>query len=137
MTDTKHPGGLVLQAHHDAELDASEAAAVAAHCERCEGCRSELSELVRMARLLNAAPVPELPHSVWHRVRPGRSREPRLRPALAFAACAAGIALGVLLGPIRLGSEPGNSEATWTENLTVWSGDATSALLAVYQTGRE
>ena len=83
------------------------------------------------------APAPELTRSVWSRVRPGRARESRLRPALAFAACAAGVVLGVLLGPIQFGAEETGVDPAWSETATVWSADATAPLLAVYQTEQE
>ena len=137
MTDTKHPAGHVLQAYHDGELDPSAAAEVAAHCESCEACRAELAELERVSRVLAGAPAPELPRSVWQRVRPDRAAEARFRPGLAIAACAAGIALGVLLGPIPFGEETTETERAWTETATILGGDATASLLDVYQSGLE
>lgn len=137
MNDTKHPAGHVLQAYHDGELDASGSAGVAAHCERCAACRNDLAELAQMADLLAASPAPELPRSVWHRVKPGREPESRLRPVLAFAACAAGIVLGFLVGPVRFVAEEAVAETSWSENVTVWNGEASTSLLAVYQTEQE
>lgn len=137
MSEPKHPDALALQACHDGELDPAAATAIAAHCARCAACRTELEELARVAQLLSASTVPELRRSVFPQVRPGRAREARLRPALGFAACAAGIVLGVLLGPIRFHPEATDSDASWTGSLAVWSGDATSPLLAVYRSGQE
>jgi anti-sigma factor RsiW len=137
MNETKHPAGHVLQAYNDGELDPSAAGEVADHCEHCEVCRSELAELEGMGRLLAGIPAPELPQSVWHSVRPRREREFRLRPALAVAACAAGIIIGVLLGPVRFSAEEAAVETAWSETVTVWSGDVSSSLLGVYQTEQE
>ncbi|MCP4574030.1 MAG: hypothetical protein GY838_16850 [bacterium] len=137
MNETRHPAGHVLQAYHDGELPANEDAAVAAHCEDCPTCRTELEELAAMTGLLAASPTPELPRTVWHRVRPGRAKESRLRPAFGLAACAAGIILGFLVGPIRIAAEESSAESSWSESVTVWSGQASTSLLAVYQTGQE
>jgi anti-sigma factor RsiW len=137
MSNTKHPAGHVLQAYHDGELDPPAATEVAAHCERCATCRTELTELRRLDQLLASAPTPELPRTVWHRVRPGQARETRLKPIFAFTACAAGIILGVLLGPITFSTEETRTDLAWSEVVTVWNGSATSSLLAVYQSRQE
>lgn len=137
MNDMKHPAGHVLQTYHDGELDSSTAMNVSAHCEGCAACRAELAALQRMGQLLADVPAPELPHSVWHRVRPGQARESRFRPAFAIAACAAGIVLGVLLGPIQFSAEETGTDLAWSETVTVWNGDATAPLLAVYESKEE
>ena len=137
MSDTKHPAGHVLQAYHDGELAPATTTDVVTHCERCAACRSELADLERVGQLLAGAPTPELRRTVWHRVRPGRARESRLRPSLALAACAAGVVLGVLLGPIQFSAEETGTELAWSETVTVWNDDATSPLLAVYQSEQE
>lgn len=137
MRGIDHPAGHVLQAFHDGELEASAAADVSAHCEACHVCRAELEELERAEQLLAAYPAPEPPRTVWHRVRPGRERGNRLRPAIGVAACAAGIVLGVLLGPVRFTAEEPGRDSTWAESVTVWNGGASSSLLGVYQTGQD
>ena len=137
MSHRQHPAGHVLQAFHDGELDAATAAEVASHSEHCAQCRNELAELEQVGRLLVDAPAPELPRTVWHRVRPGRPQESRLKPAFGFAACAAGIALGVLLGPIQFNAETTASEMAWSETVTVWDGGASASLLNVYQYEQE
>jgi len=137
MTDSKHPAGHVLQAFHDGELGSSEATSVAAHCEHCEHCQAELADLERMGRMLASDPAPELPRSAWPRVRPGRGRESRLRPVFVFTACAVGIILGILLGPIRFSAEETGTELARSEAVTVWIGGATSSLLSVYQSGQD
>ena len=139
MTAIKHPAGHVLQAFHDGELETSAATGVEAHCKQCEVCRAELADLELAEQLLASVPTPELPRTVWHRVQPGREqeRELRFKPAFGIAACAAGIILGVLLGPIQLSTEKAGSDPAWSETVTLWYGDTTSSLLAVYQTGQE
>ena len=137
MTKLEHPDGLALQAYHDGELEAPAAAVVADHCAKCAVCRAELDELSSVGRLLAEAPAPALRRPVWPRVRPGRAQESRLRPVLGLAACAAGIVAGVLLGPIRFQTEDVDSDVTWTGSMAVWSGNATSPLLAVYQSEQE
>lgn len=137
MNQTKHPAGHVLQAFHDGELDAKETAAVEAHCLQCAACRNELAELEDTARLLAASLAPELTRTVWHRVRPGRAREPRFKPVFAFAAGAAGVILGILLGPIQFGTDGVDTEVAWTETTTIWSGSASTTLLDIYQSGQE
>lgn len=137
MKPTDHPVGHVLQAFHDGELGGNERAAVEAHCERCADCRNELAELKKTAALLASAPAPELPRTVWHRIKPNRSREPRLKPAFAFAAGAAGIALGVLIGPIQTTTTAEDDTMTWSESATFWDGATTAPLLEVFPTGQD
>lgn len=137
MRNHEHPAGHILQAFQDGELDPGLATEVATHCEQCGDCRKELADLERTVQLLKASPAPELPRTVWHRVRPGRAKETRFKPALAFAAGAVGVVLGVLLGPIPSGTDQAVDDLTWSENVTIWNGDATSSLLGVYQTGQD
>lgn len=137
MTDSKHPAGHVLQAFHDGELDQILAAEVEEHCGQCETCRAELAELELTVQFLAGSPAPELPRTVWHRVKPGRRSEPRFKPVFGLVAGAAGIVLGILLGPIQTGSETATNELAWSESVTVWTGSETSPLLAVYQTRQE
>lgn len=140
MNDSNHPAGHVLQAYHDGELDATAAADVSAHCKDCATCRAELAELDDVGRMLAGAPTPELPRSVWPRVRPERQRESRLRPTFvlaSIAACAAGIVMGILWGPIQFSAEETGTDLAWSETVTVWNGDATSPLLAVYESKEE
>lgn len=137
MTDSKHPAGHMLLAFHDGELDQVLAAEVEEHCGQCEICRAELAELELTEKMLARSPAPELPRTVWHRVKPGRRSEPRFKPVFGLVAGAAGIVLGILLGPIQTGSESATNELAWSENVTVWSASATSPLLAVHQTGQE
>lgn len=137
MTATKHPAGHVLQAFFDDELSPTDAAGVADHCRNCEHCQTELTDLEQMGRLLAGAAVPELPRTVWHRVRPGRAPETRFKPVFAFAACAVGIVLGVLLGPIQFSAEQTGTELAWSETATIWNTSSTSSLLNVYQVDQE
>lgn len=137
MTDSKHPAGHVLQAFHDGELGQILAAEVEEHCGQCKTCRAELAELELTVQFLAGSPAPELPRTVWHRVKPGRRSEPRFKPVFGLVAGAAGIVLGILLGPIQTGSETATNELAWSESVTVWTGSATSPLLGVYQTGQE
>ncbi len=137
MSGSKHPAGHVLQAYHDGELDVPNSTEVAAHCEQCAACRAELGELAGIAAMLAKAPAPELPRTVWHRVKPGRAQESRLRPTLALAACAAGMAIGVLLGPIQLKTEKVITDQTWSTSVAVWNSSTTSSLLSVYQSGQD
>jgi anti-sigma factor RsiW len=137
MSNTKHPAGHILQAFHDKELDQPAAAEVKAHCGLCDECRSELAELGRMSTLLSGAPAPELPRTVWHRVRPGRPQESRLKPVFGFAAGAAGIVLGILLGPIDFNAETTGTDLAWSENVTVWDNGASTSLLNVFQYEQE
>lgn len=137
MSDTKHPGGLVLQAHHDGELSPPFAAEVVDHCENCAVCRADLAELERVRRLLEGAPARELARTVWPRVRPNRRRANRLRPAFAFAATAAGVVVGILAGPIRFSGEEAVGDLAWAETVTVWNGGETSSLLAVYRADQD
>ncbi|MBK7701782.1 MAG: hypothetical protein IPI34_02245 [bacterium] len=137
MSGTDHPTGDVLQAYRDGELEPSAAAGVAAHCGRCEACRSELSDLERVVRLLTDVRTPELPRPVWPRVRPGQVREPGFRPVFGVTACAIGVVLGILIGPVQFDSEATSAAPAASGTVAVWNGSATSPLLAVYLNGRE
>ncbi len=133
MTESTHPAGHILQAFHDGELDSSLVVGVESHCEKCKACQAELAELEAMELLLAASPAPELPRTVWHRVRPGRPSEPRLKPAFGIAACAVGIILGLLLGPVQFSAEKVGTDLALSETVDLWDGGATSPLLAVFQ----
>ncbi len=137
MSKAKHPAGPVLQAYHDDELDPVTAAELASHCERCETCRAELAELQRLSGILASTPAPKLARAVWPRVQPGERHGSRFRPAYAIAACAAGILLGVLLGPVRFGEKQAGNELAWMETVTLWDSAASSSLLGVYQSGQD
>lgn len=137
MTGEKHPAGHVLQAYFDGELDAAAVAEVKTHCEQCPACEAELADLGRINRMLAAVPTPELPRSVWRRVRPGSRQEPRFKPAFGFAACAAGIVLGIVLGPVQFGADKANTPVTWSETVTIWDGGASTSLLGVYQSAQD
>ncbi len=134
MTDSTHPAGHILQAFHDGELDSTLVAEVEAHYEKCEACRAELADLERMEQMLAASPAPELPRTVWHRVRPGRPSEPRFKPAFGLAAGAVGVILGLLLGPVQFNAEKAGTDLALSETVDLWDGGTTSPLLAVYQT---
>ncbi len=138
MKEFKHPAGPILQAYHDEELDASTAAQVTAHCEKCADCRAELDDLKRLSLLLTGASAPELPRTVWHRVRPGRPQPSRLKPAFGLAACALGIVLGILMGPIQFSAQnQADTQLAWSETATIWDSGASADLLGVYQTFQE
>jgi anti-sigma factor RsiW len=136
MTESTHPAGHILQAFHDGELDSTIRASVETHCQECESCRMELADLERMGQLLAASSAPELPRTIWHRVRPGRAEEPRFKPAFGIAACAVGIVLGLLLGPVQFNAETSETDLALSETVDLWDGGATSPLLAVFQTGQ-
>lgn len=137
MSDAKHPAGHELQAFHDSELDATRSAQIAAHCRQCASCRAELADLERVGDILAAAAVPEMPRTIWHRVKPERKQASRLRPSLAFVACAAGVALGVLIGPIRVDTEVANTDLAWTESVAVWNASVSTSLLTAYQSEQD
>ncbi len=134
MTPKNHPEGHVLQAFFDGELKSAVAEEVSAHCQECETCQEELENLRQMSGLLQKSPTPELPRTVWHRVKPTRDTQPRFKPVFGLAACVAGIALGFLLGPIQTDQDTSSNDLAWSENVTVWDTGATSSLLGVYQT---
>lgn len=134
MTHSKHPAGHILQAFHDGELSPAETTSTVSHCNQCPSCQKVLADLDQLGQLLSSVPEPELPRSVWHHVNPKQKRESRLKPVFAFTACAAGIALGILLGPIQTTSENTTTDLAWSETVSVWNDNATSSLLSVYQT---
>ena len=141
MSQAKHPAGPVLLAYHHGEMDASEAAKIAVHCEECAACRTELDELKSVNLFLAKGPTPELPRTVWHRVRPGRNqsaRTSRLQAAFVLAACAAGIVFGILIGPIQFSAESQtDKQLAWSETVTIWDSGASATLLSVYQTAED
>nr|MEE4267719.1 zf-HC2 domain-containing protein [Candidatus Krumholzibacteria bacterium] len=133
MTLNSHPEGEILQAYHDGELPAAEAAEVRAHCEQCEVCRSQLADLKMMNSILGCLEAPAMSGSVWPRIQASEGRSPAIKPSWGLVACAAGIALGFLLGPVQSGQENAATSLAWSENVTVWNTDATSSLLGVFQ----
>ncbi len=137
MTENNHPTRFQLQAFHDGELEQPLIAELSAHCESCQICRAELAGLNQVEQLLTATETPELPGSIWQRVRPQKDHEKGLKPVFAYAACVAGIILGVLLGPIQSDAEEADKDSMWAAPTSVWDKRATSSLLAVYQSGQE
>jgi anti-sigma factor RsiW len=137
MSKSDHPAGHVLQAFHDGELKQAPADEVGKHLQECELCRAELADLRRVADILQSAPTPEPSGRTWARMQPENRVESRLSPAFVLAACAAGIVLGVLLGPHRFGPDETGTDSAWSETVTVWNGSSTSSLLSVYQTAAE
>lgn len=141
MSDRPHPAGETLLAFHDGELDKAAAAEVSKHCEDCSDCRRELAELEQVGQLLASSPTPELPRTVWHRVRPGQTNErvneskPRL--GLGIAACAAGILVGVLLGPVQFEKVEAETSVAWSESANLWNSDESSSLLNVFNYTQE
>lgn len=133
MPSERHPDGLELQAYFDGELDPAQARAVQAHCETCPECRTELGALSEVSALLLSTPAPELPRPIWGEVRPMGEAEFRFKPLWGAAACAAGIALGVLIGPTSVLTGGDAAETEWTQTSSLWSGETTSSLLGVYE----
>lgn len=136
MKHSTHPAGHILQAYHDGELDLSLVAEVKAHCQECQACQSELADLEQVAQLLAASTAPELPRTVWHRVRPGRPSETRFKPIFGLAAGAVGIVLGLLLGPVQFDLEKAGGDLAQAETVDLWDAGTTSPLLAVFQSGQ-
>ncbi len=138
MTETIHPAGHELQAYHDGELAPDAAARIAAHCEGCVACRAELTDLERVVSLIAGIDAPEMPRSVWPDVAAAQRREyARLGPAFGFAAaaaCAAGIVIGVLLGPVQFSAETASQDVAWTGPSSLLAGGDDASLLDVYRT---
>ncbi len=137
MSNSKHPAGDLLQAFHDGELDLSKAAEIENHCRQCASCTAELTELSRMDHLITSVQAPELPHTVWPQVKPASADESRLRIPLTIAACAAGLAVGILLGPIQLHTSKTISDSIGSQSVTLWDSGTTSSLISVHQSGLE
>jgi len=137
MSHSKHPEGHLLQAYHDGELDKTIADGIATHCRQCATCKTELDELNRMDQMFASVQAPELPGSVWQQVKPDQSREPRFQKPLTIAACAAGLAVGILLGPIQFDTQNNVSESEFSQSVSLWNEPPTSSLLTVYQSGQE
>ena len=133
MTMNSHPEGQILQAYHDGELTAAEGAEVRAHCEVCAECRSQLADLEMMNSLLGRVEAPVMSGSVWPRIQASEDRSIAIKPAWGLVACAAGIVLGFLLGPLQSSQDNAVTNLAWSENVTVWNTDATSSLLGVFQ----
>ncbi len=136
MTPSEHPTGPELQACHDGELEDTRSARIRAHCASCAACRGELEALASVAALLAADPDRAPVRPLWNAVRPG-SRGPvplgRMGWGLGLAACAAGIAAGLVFGPVDQATTAATAKSGWTETMTIWNGQATSPLLAVFE----
>jgi len=142
MKETKHPAGHELQAYHDGELGADARARLADHCERCARCRAELDELERMDDVLGGLDAPELPRSVWPRVAAAHRPADRGRLGTAFGfaaatACAAGLAIGILLGPVDFDAGSETETSVWSGPTSLLSGGSSSTLLEFYQSSTE
>ena len=137
MSEAKHPDGDVLQAFHDGELNAERATRVEEHCRNCVQCRADLTELDRLDGLLADIDAPALPRPVWPGVAEARRKELRGRLGTAFAfsaagVCVAGIAIGLLLGPVGTDAESSDDGQIWEGPSSLWSGGASVSLLEVY-----
>lgn len=137
MTPHEHPPGLVLQTFFDNELEATEAAAIAEHCASCVSCGKVLAELQRVQDQLQACAPQTNPAPVWSHVadRVGGGTSRRFGPAWTFgtvAACAAGIALGVLLGAPAGNNSVEQSATPWSSTASMLSGEDESSLIDVY-----
>ncbi len=128
-----HPEGHILQAYHDGELPAAEAVEVRAHCEACALCQAQLADLKMMNSLLGSVEAPVMSGSVWPRIQVSEDHPNTIKPAWGLAACAAGIALGFLLGPVQSEGDSTATNLAWSENVTVWNTEASSSLLGVFQ----
>jgi anti-sigma factor RsiW len=132
-----HPEGHILQAYFDGELEAVQADEVQLHCASCDRCRAELTELEKVGAMLASDPDPDLTRPIWNAVRPDRTTEKVFRPALGLAACAAGITIGLIVGTMGQSTTSEVADSSWTESMTIWNGQATSSLLAVYDNSGE
>ncbi len=137
MNDVRHPAGHELQAYHDGELAAEASAHLAAHCEGCEACRARMADLERVDGLLAGIDAPDMPRSVWPGIAVRQRKDAgRLGPAFGFAAaaaCAAGLVIGILVGPVQFSAETTTDEVTWTGPSSLLEGGSGSSLLSVYQ----
>ncbi len=137
MSDSTHPDGYVLQAYHDGELNDEATARIETHCRDCVRCRNELAELQRLDGLLADIDAPELPRPVWPALNGAlrKQHEARLGPAFAFSAaavCAAGITIGILLGPVGKSDQSSTNGTTWEGPSSMWSGGASASLLEIH-----
>ncbi len=100
MTDHRHPAGPDLMAWRDDELPPPAAQAIADHVAACAACRAEVQALDQARGLLAGDPAPPLAPA-WPRIAASRARDDRLGRPFAWAAaaaCAAGLAAGLLVG---------------------------------------
>ena len=102
MTEPCPDKTLLIQAHHDGELDAAESASLMAHTAACPGCaelQATLGDLSRGLRL--QAPTFTAPPSLRRKMQP--LAKPRAVPAIAFclgALLAAGVVLLLPSAPV-------------------------------------
>ncbi len=125
-----------LQALVDGELSPEEERTVRDHCEQCERCGSLLREVEDVYRRLGDLPPADLEESLWPVVQ-GRLRGRTARRSLPFAVgasamAAAGILIGLLLGPAS-GTDPAaGGETTWAEMGSLFDESTVPTLDTVY-----
>jgi anti-sigma factor RsiW len=136
MTDRRHPSGSELMAWRDGELPTAAADALAAHVAVCTACSGEVQALDAARALLAGDPAPPLAPT-WPKIAAARNSRDRLGRSFAWAAaaaCAAGVALGLLVGSPPQPSGVEDADA-WSTNLPLWPGSGSEQLLDMFSAG--
>jgi anti-sigma factor RsiW len=108
-----------LQALVDGELSREEERTVRDHCRECERCASLLRDAEEVYRRLGDLPPARLEESLWPAVQGhvhGRAAGRNIPLAVgASAMAAAGILIGLWIGPAFAPRSATESETTWAE----------------------
>jgi anti-sigma factor RsiW len=126
MNHNHHPEEYRLLAFLDEELEAGEASLVRDHLEVCDQCRQTLADFSAVQEMVQCNIPQQTPQPVWSAIATKRSfkNEKNLTPSLVFgtlAACAAGIALGFLLGAPQGGNTAVQGTEAWASADYLWS----------------
>ena len=137
MTHKEHPDSQRLMAFLHGELAEAEASLVQDHCSSCAECRQVLDGFGAVQNLLQADIADQKPQPVWPVVarEMSQNRGRVFSPSFVFgtvAACAAGIAMGLLMGSPSntMVTEQGNE--AWASANYLWSGTDSPSLFQVF-----
>ncbi len=139
MNDTYHPEDDQLLAYHDEELATAEATLIKEHCEVCSLCRQTLTGFAAVQEMIQTNIPDQTPLPVWPAVARGRKDNLHqiITPSLVFstiAACAAGIAIGFLLGAPQSGNTMTQGTETWSSVDYLWSSEDSPSLFTKFST---
>ena len=135
--NTNHPESHQLLAFLDGELSKQEANEVKSHADSCPQCQNTLADFSSIQDLVQTAKPQLKPQPVWASVARRREKDQSWQPSVSLvfgtvAACAAGLALGLLMGePKDAGSLVEETKA-WASTDYLWSGSDSPSLYNVF-----
>ena len=140
MNHNQHPDSLQLMAFFDGELNAEDDTRLQEHLKACPECRQELENFGDVTNLIQMDAEQPAPQPVWPFVAAqlAEKKKRQFTPTFAFgtaAACAAGLALGLLMGePVQNEqlTQTTQVERAWATADFLWSGSDSPTLFTVF-----